>query len=93
VAGWGILFLLSAGPTLAGFGLLNLSLVYLPSSISNLVMTSEPVITAFTAFIFLQEQLTGIQIIGSLVILLGVVLLRLNERWSARNAGSIPVNP
>jgi drug/metabolite transporter (DMT)-like permease len=92
VAGWGILFLLSAGPTLAGFGLLNLSLVYLPSSISNLVMTSEPVITAFTAFIFLQEQLTGIQIIGSLVILLGVVLLRLNERWSARTASPVPEN-
>ena len=84
-AGWGILFLLSAGPTLAGFGLLNVSLGYLPSSIANLVMTSEPVMTAFTAYIILKEQMSVIQVIGSLVILSGVLLLRVSERLMAEH--------
>ena len=35
LAGWGILFLLAAGPTLAGFGLYNVSLGYLPSSVAT----------------------------------------------------------
>jgi drug/metabolite transporter (DMT)-like permease len=40
--GWGILFLLAAGPTVAGFGLYNVSLGYLPSSVANLIATLEP---------------------------------------------------
>ena len=46
MSGWLILFLLAAGPTLAGFGLYNVSLTYLPSSVVNLIVTLEPVMTA-----------------------------------------------
>ncbi len=79
--GWLILFFLAAGPTLAGFGLYNVALTSLPASIVNLITTSEPVFTALIAFIVLGESLTGIQILGSLLILGGVVLLRLYEGW------------
>lgn len=41
LAGWGILFLLAAGPTVAGFGLYNISLGYLPSSVANLIVTLD----------------------------------------------------
>jgi drug/metabolite transporter (DMT)-like permease len=75
--GWGILILLAAGPTLAGFGLYNVSLGYLPSSVANLVLTSEPAFTAVIAYLFLGEMLDSIQISGSLLILSGVVILRL----------------
>lgn len=78
-AGWGILLLLAAGPTLAGFGLYNVSLVYLPSSIANLIMTTEPVFTAVIAFFLLGERLNPTQIFGSILILSGVVLLRVFE--------------
>jgi drug/metabolite transporter (DMT)-like permease len=78
-AGWGILLLLAAGPTLAGFGLYNVSLVYLPSSIANLIMTTEPVFTAVIAYILLDERLNAQQIFGSLLILAGVFLLRIYE--------------
>ena len=82
-AGWGILFLLAIGPTLAGFGLYNVSLVYLPSSVANLVVTLEPAFTAVIAYIVLKESLNAIQIIGSLIILTGVVFLRVYEGWMA----------
>jgi drug/metabolite transporter (DMT)-like permease len=81
VAGWGVLFLLAAGPTVAGFGLYNVSLVYLPSSVANLVVTLEPAFTVVTAYLLLGERLNGTQLGGSLMILAGVVFLRVYEGW------------
>jgi len=89
--GWGILFLLSAGPTLCGYGLYNVALTYLPSSVVNLIATSEPVFTAIIAYFLLGERLTWIQIIGSLLTLGGVVFLRIYEGWLAGQAPSEPI--
>lgn len=76
-AGWGVLFLLAAGPTVAGFGLYNVSLSLLPSSTANLIVTLEPAFTATTAYFLLGERMSLVQVIGSLVTLGGVVFLRL----------------
>ena len=75
--GWAVLFVLAAVPTLLGYGLYNVSLIYLPSSVANLVATSEPAFTAVIAYFLLHEQLNAIQIGGSALILGGVVFLRL----------------
>jgi len=77
LGGWLVLFLLAAGPTLVGFGLYNVSLSYLPSSVVNLIVTLEPVMTALMAYFLLGEIMTGVQIGGSLLILTGVVFLRI----------------
>ena len=90
VPGWAILFLLAAGPTLAGFGLYNVSLNYLPSSVVNLIVSFEPALTSVTAFFLFGERLTWIQIGGSLLILGGVVILRLYE--NGKNS-SVEVKP
>jgi drug/metabolite transporter (DMT)-like permease len=83
LAGWGILLLLAAGPTVAGFGLYNISLGYLPSSVANLIVTLEPAFTAVIAYFLLGERLNGMQLGGSLMILAGVVFLRMYEGWLA----------
>jgi drug/metabolite transporter (DMT)-like permease len=75
--GWFVLLALAAGPTLAGYGLYNVSLSILPSSIANLILTTEPVFTTLIAVVALGERLTGNQIGGSLLIILGVLFLRL----------------
>lgn len=80
-AGWGILFLLAIGPTLAGFGLYNVSLTHLPSSVANLIVTLEPAITTVSAYFLLGERLTWVQGFGSLLILGGVVFMRVYEGW------------
>jgi len=85
-AAWGVLLLLAMGPTLAGFGLYNISLTYLPSSVANLVVTLEPAFTAVIAFFLLGERLTWIQLMGSLLTLGGVVFLRVYEGWLVRAA-------
>jgi len=83
-SGWGILFLLAAGPTVIGFGLYNTSLSYLPSSVANLIVTIEPVFTAISAYFLFGEALTAIQLTGSLMILGGVIFLRLSTDWQVR---------
>jgi len=87
IAGWGILFLLAAGPTLVGFGLYNTSLSYLPSSVANLIVTLEPPFTAIMAYILLGERMTGMQILGGVIILTGVVLLRVSEGRVMKRSG------
>lgn len=83
-AGWAILFVLAAGPTVTGFGLYNVSLGYLPASVANLIVTTEPVFTAVIAFFVLGERLSGMQLAGSLMILGGVLFLRVCEGRAAR---------
>ncbi len=92
LVGWGILFLLAAGPTLVGFGMYNTSLIYLPSSVVNLIVTMEPVFTALLAFVLLGEMMTGMQILGGVIILAGVVLLRVGEGWGVKEKEDLSAN-
>lgn len=85
--GWGILFLLAIGPTLVGYGLYNVSLVYLPSSVVNLIATLEPVFTAIIAYFLLGERLSGIQLLGSGIILTGIAFLRIYDGWIIKEKG------
>ena len=88
LSGWGILVLLAAGPTLAGYGTYNISLSYLPSSVANLIVSLEPAFTAAMAYALFGETLTVTQIIGSLMILTGVIFLRIYEGKLLRRSSS-----
>ena len=76
VSGWTIMIILAIGPTLIGFGLYNVSLGYLPSSVVNLIATTEPPLTAILAFLILGERLSQYQIFGSCLIITAVILLK-----------------
>jgi drug/metabolite transporter (DMT)-like permease len=78
--GWLILITLSLVPTVLGFGLYNTSMNYLPASIANLLATLEPVMTAIQAYIFLDERMTLLQILGSVTILSAVVVMQFDNR-------------
>jgi drug/metabolite transporter (DMT)-like permease len=87
--GWGLTVLLAIGPTLGGYGLYTVSLTMLPTTTANLIATLEPAMTAVLAFFLLGERLTPPQILGSGLLLTGVLLLRLSERaGSGANARS-----
>lgn len=77
---WGLLFLLGIAPTLGGFGLYTLSLRYLAPTTANLIATLEPALTAIWAYFLLNEQLKGMQWVGSLLVFTGVILLRWGEK-------------
>ncbi len=76
---WGLLVFLGIGPTLVGFGLYTLSLDYLPATVSNLIATLEPVLTAIWAYFIFNESLTLLQLLGGGLVFGGVLLLRLKE--------------
>ena len=77
--GWLVLLLLSFVPTLLGFGLYVTSMNYLPVSIASLLATLEPAMTAIEAYIFLGERMSLVQIVGSVIILLAVVVVQLEK--------------
>lgn len=77
--GWVILLLLGVGPTIGGYGLYLVSLGYLPATVASLIGALEPVFTALWAYLIFQEGLTGVQLLGSLMVLASVILLRLGE--------------
>jgi drug/metabolite transporter (DMT)-like permease len=81
VAGWLVLILLAVGPTLGGYGLYTVSMTYLQASVASLIATLEPVLTALLAYAMLGERFTFIQIVGGIMISLGVVVLRIGERY------------
>ena len=80
LTGWGLLFFLGVAPTLGGFGLYTLSIRYLSTTTANLIATLEPAFTAVWAYIFLSEVLNPVQLIGGVLVFLGVILLRFGER-------------
>lgn len=74
-SGWWLLLILAAGPTLLGFGLFNLSLKTLPLAVASLILTLELVFTAVIAYFLLDEVLSASQLLGSALVLLGVLML------------------
>lgn len=79
VSGWLVLFTLAVIPSIGGYGFYTLSLTYLPVSIANLIALLEPGLTAILAYFILGEVLTTPQLIGSIMVIAGVVILRLRE--------------
>jgi DME family drug/metabolite transporter len=77
--GWLMLIILSLIPTVIGFGLYNTSMNYLPASTVSLLATSEPALTAVEAYIFLNERMSIVQIVGGLLILSAVIMVRLEK--------------
>ncbi len=79
LGGWSVLFLLGIGPTIGGFGLYLVSLGYLPATVANLIGALEPAFTTIWAYLLLREEMTVIQVIGSLLVFASVILLRFGE--------------
>ncbi len=70
------LLALALGPTLGAFLLLGKSLERLPASVASIAATSEPVIAAVLAWIFLGQTLAPAQMAGGGAVLAGVLLLQ-----------------
>lgn len=75
-SGWLLLLTLAAGPTLLGFGLYNISLKTLPLAVANLILSLELVFTAVIAYFLLGENMNQLQLLGSALVMGGVLMLR-----------------
>ncbi len=87
--GWGVLVALAVGPTIGGYGLYAVCLTYLPASVANLIATLEPSMTAVLAYLVLRETFTTPQLIGSGLIIVGVIVLRIGEGRASSPTGDL----
>lgn len=72
----GYLWVLAVGlvPQLLGHSSLNYALGFLPATQISIATQSEPLASAVLALILFQERPTTLQIVGSIIILIGVTL-------------------
>jgi drug/metabolite transporter (DMT)-like permease len=74
--------------TIVGFGLYTRSLKNLPASVASITATSEIFFASILAYIFLGERLDIWQIVGSILIIIGVVLVSLAKEKPTTGSGA-----
>lgn len=72
---WALLFILGIIPTLMAFVLYNTGLKKIEASKASIVSTLEPVTAAILGFVILSEKLSGLQILGIVIVVVGVALI------------------
>lgn len=72
---WFIGFVLIS--TIIGFGLYTMALRKLPASVASITATTEILFASFMGYIFLQERMDALQVVGALLIISGVILVTL----------------
>ena len=75
VVPWFIGFVLIS--TIIGFGLYTMALRKLPASVASITATTEILFASFMGYIFLQERMDAVQVVGALLIISGVILVTL----------------
>jgi drug/metabolite transporter (DMT)-like permease len=78
----GVLWVIVLG-TLAPYGLEVTGLRHLPATTTGIVSMIEPVVAAGVAWLWLEEALNGVQLLGGLLVLTGVGLVQVARAASA----------
>ena len=80
---------LIAIPTVAGFLLYTYALGQLPVSVSTILAMSEIAFVSVYAYILLDERLTASQVIGTVLVVTGVVLLSWTRQRKKKDAPAL----
>jgi drug/metabolite transporter (DMT)-like permease len=87
---WMILYVAAFG-TIFPYLLFMRAMKHLSASHTGIISTLEPVVAAVIAWVFLQEELTRLQLCGGLCVLLAIVILQKNASKAAFQAiGDLP---
>ena len=78
-SGWGVLLTLALVSHAGGQGLLSVALGRLPAAFSSLVIFLEAIAAAAFAWLLLGEAVTAVQVLGGVVIILGIWIARPRE--------------
>jgi len=82
-----IVILIASVPTLIGYGLYTLSLRFIEAGKSSITLTIEPGAAIILAYLFVGESVTQIQLLGTALIVSGVIVLQFKgwERLSSHS--------
>ncbi|MEA3440695.1 MAG: DMT family transporter [Chloroflexota bacterium] len=73
---WGVVLWLAIVNTAVGYALYNHSLQILTALEMNVILNLAPLGTAVLAWLFLDEILAGVQIVGMVTVIIGVILVQ-----------------
>ena len=82
-SGWGVLLTLALVSHAGGQGLLSVALGRLPAAFSSLVIFLEAIAAAGFAWLLLGEAVTLVQVLGGVVIIVGIWIARPRETRAA----------
>ncbi|MGF7009604.1 drug/metabolite transporter (DMT)-like permease [Lachnospiraceae bacterium PF1-22] len=71
---WGVILYLALFCTCLAYFLQNYALVYLQANTVAILQCTQPIFTAFIAFLLLGEQMNGTALFGAILIVLSIVL-------------------
>jgi drug/metabolite transporter (DMT)-like permease len=78
-ADWLLFFLMALGPGIGGHAILNWALKYVQAPVVSVSILGESVGASILAFFIFQEHLLWYQIIGGLLILIGIYTASVNQ--------------
>ena len=78
---WFWFLLLAIIPNLFGHTLFNWSLKYISTNVISIAILFEPVGASILAFYFFNEYLMPSQIIGGIVVIVGILLFVIDDMW------------
>ena len=79
----GLLFVLAFTNQFVGWLLISVSLPRLPSALSSVVLTIQPLSSVVLAMFLVGEQPSGLQLLGGAIIVAGLLLATVRRRGSA----------
>jgi len=79
-SGWIAIFALAFIVHLSGQGLITYALRFIPATLSSITLLGQAVIGTVAAWVIFNEVLTPIQIIGAIVILIGIALAQASRK-------------
>jgi len=82
LSGWSILLALALVSHVGGQGLIAYALAHLPATFSAIGLLVQPLVATVVAWIALGESLSGLQIAGAAVVMMGVYYCRVGSRKS-----------
>lgn len=78
------LVMLAIFPQLIGHSIFNWALAYLPASFVAVTLLGEPIGSTILAFLLLDEVPTGLNLIGAILILIGIAVVSQSNRRDRR---------
>ena len=84
---WGALVGLGLIAQLGGWLAINYALGYIASTTASVVLLSQTVVTTLLAYLFLSEKLLGIEILGSVFVLMCIFLVTRNNSTKPTQEG------
>ena len=77
---WFWFLLLAIVPNLLGHNLFNWALQYISANVISIAILFEPVGASLLAFFIFSEVLRGSQIVGGVIVIVGIIFYTLDEK-------------